>query len=99
MAVVAVFVAVLLSALGINRIGGETWTSAANAVPGWRAYSGTVTPPPAPVLRAFLVPAAMILAVIAVAALAALLKRYAGTANAAQPNQGEPFQTPPRSTR
>ncbi len=81
MAVVAVFVAVLLSVLGINRIGGETWTSAANVGAGWRAYTGTVTPPPAPVLRAFLVPALMILAVIAVATLAALLKRYAGTAN------------------
>ncbi len=82
MGVVAVLVTSMLALFGINRIGGETWTSAAaESGAGVRAYTGTFTPPPAPVMRAFLVPLLMVLVVIAVAVLAAILKGYARRAD------------------
>ncbi len=80
-AVVAICVVVMLGVLGIDRIGGVTWTSTAASVEaGWYARSGAFTPPPAPVMRAFIIPVIMVLAVIAVALLGALFKRYSNRA-------------------
>jgi hypothetical protein len=67
----------MLGVLGIDRIGGVTWMSTAASVEaGWYARSGPFSPPPAPVLQAFIIPVIMVLTVIAVALLGAVFKRY-----------------------
>ena len=75
-AVVALGVIVLLVVFGIDRIGGETWVSAAaSAQAGWRAGWASRAAPAASVLRQFLVPLLMVAAILAVAALGAILNR------------------------
>ncbi len=95
--VVAVLVVVLLGILGINRIGGETWISAAaSGQPGWRAGAGLVTPPAVPVLRLFLVPILMVAALLVVAALGAILNRYSGGDDGAASADAAPGLHSPR---
>lgn len=78
-AVVALGVIALLVIFGIDRIGGETWlTAAASAQAGWRAGAGARVAPAASILREFLVPLLMVAAIVVVALLGAVLKRISG---------------------
>ncbi len=75
--VVAIVLVVFLAVFGINRIGGETWISAAaGSEPGLYANTGPYHPPSESLLRGFIVPVAMILVIIALATLGVILQRY-----------------------
>ncbi len=73
----AVLVILLLGTFGIDRIGGDTWVSvAARGEAGWYANNGAYTPPSQPVLQTIVFPLLILLAIIGLAVLGALLKRY-----------------------
>ncbi len=75
-ATVALVVVLLLAVFGINRIGGETWTSAAAGMQtGWHADARQLAPLEHWSLRGFLVPLTMLLAIVVVATIGAILNR------------------------
>ena len=74
---VAAVLTVLLAALGIDRLGGETWvTAAAKAEAGWYAEVRPYPAPPVPFLRDFFAPVLLIAMAVVLAAAGALLNRF-----------------------
>lgn len=89
-AVVALGVIALLVIFGIDRIGGETWVSAAaSAQAGWRAGWSPRVVPAASVLRQFLVPLIMVAAIVVVALLGAILNRISGRRDEAETDSSD----------
>ncbi len=74
---VAALTAVVLALLGISQIGGTTWTeAAAEAAAGWRVDISPVRPRPNS-YSAVLVPAVLLLVILAASLIGAILRRRA----------------------
>lgn len=92
MAAIAVILVVLLGALGIDRIGGETWvTAAAKAEAGVYAELRPYSSPPAPFLRDYFVPVLLVVLAVALALIGAVLNRF----TAWEAHSGESNEEPP----
>ena len=77
LAVISIVVVALLATLGIDRIGGETWvTAAAKAEAGWRAEVRPYAVPPVPFLRDFFAPLMLVVTAVLLAGIGTALKWF-----------------------